>query len=72
MKSAAFADGAFFIGIEFVSNRATKQPFLAHRRINIAIGRRAFRNGLICCPCAGNMGKWTGRHGDCCATLQRY
>lgn len=50
----------FFIGIEFVSNRATKQPFPADGRINIEIGRRAFQSGLICHPCAGNASNGLG------------
>ena len=50
----------FFVGIEFVSDRATKQAFPAQRRVNIEIGRRAFQNGLICYPCAGNVGNGLG------------
>jgi adenosylmethionine-8-amino-7-oxononanoate aminotransferase len=50
----------FFIGIEFVSDRTTKQPFPEERRVNIEIGRRAFQNGLICYPCAGNAGGGLG------------
>jgi adenosylmethionine-8-amino-7-oxononanoate aminotransferase len=50
----------FFIGIELVADRATKQPFPAERRVNIEIGRRAFQNGLICYPCAGNAGGGLG------------
>ena len=50
----------FFIGVEFVCDRETKQPFPRERRINIEIGRRAFENGLICYPCAGNVGNGFG------------
>jgi adenosylmethionine-8-amino-7-oxononanoate aminotransferase len=50
----------FFIGVEFVSDRATKQAFPADRRVNIEVGRRAFQNGLICYPCAGNVGDGLG------------
>jgi adenosylmethionine-8-amino-7-oxononanoate aminotransferase len=49
-----------FIGIEFVSDRATKAPFPQERRINIEVGRRAFESGLICYPCAGNAGGGLG------------
>jgi adenosylmethionine-8-amino-7-oxononanoate aminotransferase len=50
----------YFIGIEFVSNRATREPFPADRDISHAIGRQAFENGLICYPCAGNAGQGKG------------
>ena len=50
----------FFIGVEFVCDRATKQPFPAERRVSIEIGRRAFHNGLICYPCTGNAGDGLG------------
>jgi len=50
----------FFIGVEFVCDRETKQSFPRERRINIEIGRRAFENGLICYPCAGNVGNGFG------------
>jgi adenosylmethionine-8-amino-7-oxononanoate aminotransferase len=50
----------FFIGLEFVRDRATKQPFPADRRVNLEVGRRAFENGLICYPCAGNVGGGLG------------
>ncbi len=50
----------FFIGIELVRDRTTKQPFPAEKSLSHAIGRRAFENGLICYPCAGNAGDGTG------------
>jgi adenosylmethionine-8-amino-7-oxononanoate aminotransferase len=50
----------FFIGVELVSDRRTKQPFAVERRVNLEIGRRAFENGLICYPCAGNVGGGLG------------
>ena len=50
----------FFIGVEFVCDRATKHPFPAERRLSIEIGRRAFQNGLICYPCTGNAGDGMG------------
>jgi adenosylmethionine-8-amino-7-oxononanoate aminotransferase len=50
----------FFLGVEFVQDRATRQPFPADRGISHEIGRRAFENGLICYPCAGNVGDGTG------------
>src|SRR6202035_1328916 len=50
----------FFIGVELVRERVRKQPFSANRRINLEVGRRAFQNGLICYPCAGNVGGGLG------------
>jgi adenosylmethionine-8-amino-7-oxononanoate aminotransferase len=50
----------FFIGVELVRHRRTKQPFPAERRLNLEIGRHAFENGLICYPCAGNVGGGLG------------
>jgi adenosylmethionine-8-amino-7-oxononanoate aminotransferase len=50
----------FFIGVEFVSDRVTKQPFPADRRVCVEVGRRALENGLICYPCAGNVGNGLG------------
>lgn len=50
----------FFIGIELVRDRRTKQPFPADRRLGLEIGRHAFENGLICYPCAGNVGGGVG------------
>ena len=45
----------YLIGIEFVRDRATKEPFPADRAVSRAIGRRAFEDGLICYPCAGHV-----------------
>ncbi|MFL6602809.1 MAG: aspartate aminotransferase family protein [Steroidobacteraceae bacterium] len=50
----------YFLGIELVRDRATKQPFARQRAISQKIARRAFENGLICYPCAGNAGDGTG------------
>src|SRR6266513_5073638 len=46
----------YLIGIELVEDRATKEPFPAERALSQTIGRRAFEEGLICYPCAGNVG----------------
>ena len=45
----------FFIGIELVRNRETRAPFPAERALSFDIGARAFADGLICYPCAGNV-----------------
>jgi adenosylmethionine-8-amino-7-oxononanoate aminotransferase len=45
----------FFIGIELVRDRATKQPFGKDRALSFDIGARAFAGGLICYPGAGNV-----------------
>ncbi len=51
----------YFIGIELVQDRASKQPFPAERRLFQAIGGAAMELGLICYPCSGNV---DGRSGD--------
>ena len=45
----------YLIGIEFVRDRATREPFPAERAISQSIGRSAFEDGLIIYPCAGNV-----------------
>jgi adenosylmethionine-8-amino-7-oxononanoate aminotransferase len=45
----------FFIGIEMVRDRDTRAPFSAQRALSFDIGARAFADGLICYPCAGNV-----------------
>jgi adenosylmethionine-8-amino-7-oxononanoate aminotransferase len=46
----------FLIGVEFVRDRATREPFPAERAVSHAVGRQALDDGLICYPCAGNVG----------------
>jgi adenosylmethionine-8-amino-7-oxononanoate aminotransferase len=50
----------YFIGVEFVSDRVTKAPFPQERGLSQEVGRRAFEDGLICFPCAGNAGGGLG------------
>src|SRR5205823_5741392 len=50
----------YLIGIEFVRDRATKEPLPAERAVSRAIGRRALADGLICYPCAGHVGGVAG------------
>ncbi len=45
----------FFIGIELVADRTTREPLPRDRGIAHAIGRLAFEDGLICYPCSGNV-----------------
>ncbi len=45
----------FFIGIEFVRDALSRAPFAAARGLSFDIGQRAFADGLICYPCAGNV-----------------
>jgi adenosylmethionine-8-amino-7-oxononanoate aminotransferase len=51
----------FFVGLEFVADRATQEPFAAERRLSAAIAQAAMARGLICYPCNGNV---DGRRGD--------
>jgi adenosylmethionine-8-amino-7-oxononanoate aminotransferase len=46
----------YLIGIELVCARATKEPFPAERAMSQSVGRHALEGGLICYPCAGNVG----------------
>jgi adenosylmethionine-8-amino-7-oxononanoate aminotransferase len=50
----------YLIGIEFVRDRASKQPFPAGRGASIDVARRAFEDGLIVYPCSGNVGGAAG------------
>ena len=51
----------FFIGVEFVANAETKQPFDASHQLFARLQARAFENGLICYPVGGNV---DGVNGD--------
>jgi adenosylmethionine-8-amino-7-oxononanoate aminotransferase len=51
----------YFIGVELVQDRARKTPFPRARGLSRDIGARAFADGLICYPCAGNV---NGTDGD--------
>jgi len=51
----------YLIGIELVRDRATREPFPAERALSHAVGTQALEDGLICYPCAGNVG---GVRGD--------
>ena len=50
----------FFVGVELVQDRRTRQPFPAERALSFDIGAHAFADGLICYPCAGNVDGDTG------------
>jgi len=45
----------YFIGVELVRDPRTKAPFPRARALSYDVGRRAFADGLICYPCAGNV-----------------
>ncbi|CAM5775999.1 adenosylmethionine-8-amino-7-oxononanoate aminotransferase [Labrys miyagiensis] len=45
----------FFIGIEIVRDRESKEPFPADKALYLKIRSRAFANGLICYPSGGNV-----------------
>ncbi len=45
----------FFVGVEIVRDRKTRDPFAPERAMSFDIGRRAFQAGLICYPCSGNV-----------------
>jgi adenosylmethionine-8-amino-7-oxononanoate aminotransferase len=50
----------YLIGIEFVRDRATREPLPPERAFSQALGRRAFERGLIIYPCAGHVGGTAG------------
>jgi adenosylmethionine-8-amino-7-oxononanoate aminotransferase len=45
----------FFVGLEFVADRATKAPFPTALALHQRIRRRSLDNGLICYPMGGNV-----------------
>jgi adenosylmethionine-8-amino-7-oxononanoate aminotransferase len=51
-----------FIGIEFVENRETKQPFAADRALHKALKAACFEAGLICYPMGGTVDGVSGDH----------
>jgi adenosylmethionine-8-amino-7-oxononanoate aminotransferase len=50
----------YFIGLEIVADPGTKKPFGPGLMVHADIGRRALDAGLICYPCAGNVGGTAG------------
>jgi adenosylmethionine-8-amino-7-oxononanoate aminotransferase len=50
----------FLIGVEFVRDRATREPLPAERAFSQQLGRNAFEDGLIIYPCAGQVGGTAG------------
>jgi len=51
----------FFWGIEFVADRATKQPFEPELKVNARVKAEAMKLGLMCYPMGGTV---DGVHGD--------
>jgi len=51
----------FFVGVEFVADRASKQPFDPSHMLSARIGRQAVQRGLMCYPLSGNV---DGTRGD--------
>jgi adenosylmethionine-8-amino-7-oxononanoate aminotransferase len=45
----------FFLGIELVADKATKEPFDPALQINGKVREQSFTNGLICYPTGGNV-----------------
>jgi adenosylmethionine-8-amino-7-oxononanoate aminotransferase len=52
----------YFIGIELVADRKSKEPFDPGLKLYLRIRQQALENGLICYPVGGNV---DGRAGDC-------
>jgi len=51
----------FFIGIEFVADRATREPFDPALKLSLRVGAEAAADGLLFYPVSGNV---DGRRGD--------
>ena len=51
-----------FRGLEFVEDRATKQPFSPDLKVNARIKSEAMENGLMCYPMGGTIDGKTGDH----------
>lgn len=51
-----------FVGLEFVQNKETKEPFSPDLKINGSLKKRAFDEGLICYPMGGTIDGKTGDH----------
>lgn len=45
----------FFVGVEFVADRASKEPFPAEHQLYLRVRRNALGRGLICYPSGGNV-----------------
>jgi len=45
----------FFLGIELVADKATKEPFDPALQLNVKVRDQTFANGLICYPTGGNI-----------------
>jgi adenosylmethionine-8-amino-7-oxononanoate aminotransferase len=50
----------YLIGVEFVRDRGSREPFPAALGVSHRVARQAFHGGLICYPCAGNVGDCLG------------
>ena len=51
-----------FLGLEIVSDRASKVPMPASERIHITIKREAMNQGLMCYPMGGTIDGQNGNH----------
>lgn len=52
----------YFIGVEFVADRATREPFDSAQMVFAQIRDAAFANGLICYPVGGTVDGIRGDH----------
>lgn len=51
-----------FLGIEFVKDKSSKEPFLAEQQIAKHIKKQAFEAGLVCYPMSGTIDGKSGDH----------
>jgi adenosylmethionine-8-amino-7-oxononanoate aminotransferase len=59
----------FFIALELVKNRETKEPFDAAHKLYHRVRQQALDNGMICYPVGGNV---DGVAGDCVILAPPY
>lgn len=59
----------FFIALELVKDRETKEPFDAALKLYLRVRQQALENGLICYPVGGNI---DGVGGDCIILAPPY
>lgn len=59
----------YFIGIELVKDPASRTPFPRARQLSQHVAQIAFKDGLICYPCAGNV---NGTDGDTIIVAPSY
>lgn len=61
MRGERYLGRGLFIGLEFVADRNTKQPFDPALRLHTRLKKTALEHGLLCYPMSGTI---DGKRGD--------